>query len=219
MHYDPQRIFERIKASRSLVIGQLGQTLDGRVATESGESLYINGDDALKHLHRLRAAVDAVIVGVGTIVADNPRLTVRLVDGETPARVVLDPSGRMPPDSRCLHDDAGPVITIGSKVCCDRHIALKKDANGHLPWPGIVAALAERGLHRLLIEGGPRTLSLAIDADAVDLLHIMVAPKLLGSGRAGLDLAPVQRLADARSPACETHLFEDGDVLFACDLR
>lgn len=69
MRYDPKRIFDGMAGRAPLVIGQLGQTLDGRVATESGESLYINGRDALTHLHRLRATVDAVIVGIGTILA------------------------------------------------------------------------------------------------------------------------------------------------------
>ena len=116
MRYDSDRIFGRLRDIDSFVIGQLGQTLDGRVATESGESLYINGEDALTHLHRLRAAVDAVIVGVGTITADDPRLTVRLCDGDTPTRVVLDPADRMPADSQCLYDDNGSVIVVREKT-------------------------------------------------------------------------------------------------------
>ncbi len=76
-----------------VVVGQIGQSLDGRIATESGHSKYINGPAGLAHLHRLRALVDAVVVGVGTAIADDPQLTVRRVAGPQPARVVIDPEG------------------------------------------------------------------------------------------------------------------------------
>src|SRR6267142_578546 len=78
-----------------VVVGQFGQSLDGRVATESGHSHYINGPEGLAHLHRLRALVDVVVVGVGTALADDPQLTVRHVAGPNPARVVVDPRGRI----------------------------------------------------------------------------------------------------------------------------
>ncbi|HEV7823266.1 MAG TPA: RibD family protein, partial [Burkholderiales bacterium] len=78
-----------------IVVGQIGQSLDGRIATASGHSRYINGPAGLCHLHRLRSLVDAVLVGVGTALADDPQLTVRHVAGPHPARVVLDPKGRL----------------------------------------------------------------------------------------------------------------------------
>ena len=78
-----------------VIVGQIGQSLDGRIATESGHSKYINGPAGLVHLHRLRALMDAVVVGVGTAIADDPQLTVRRVAGPQPARVVIDPKGRL----------------------------------------------------------------------------------------------------------------------------
>src|SRR5215204_1570064 len=95
-----------------MVIGQIGQSLDGRVATESGHSHYINGPAGLAHLHRLRALVDAVVVGVGTAVADDPQLTVRRVEGPNPVRVVIDPRGRLPAAARMLADDNTRRIVI-----------------------------------------------------------------------------------------------------------
>src|SRR5712675_3092510 len=95
-----------------VVVGQFGQSLDGRVATESGHSHYINGPAGLAHLHRLRALVDAVVVGIGTAVADDPQLTVRHVAGPSPARVVIDPSGRLPATARLLADDGIRRIVI-----------------------------------------------------------------------------------------------------------
>src|SRR3954463_7555481 len=99
---------------RPYVVAQLGQSLDGRIATVSGDSRWINGADALDHLHALRAAVDAVVVGVGTVVADDPQLTVRRVAGGHPARVVIDPNGRLSPDARLLADDGVPVFVVRS---------------------------------------------------------------------------------------------------------
>src|ERR1700754_3479338 len=94
-----EALFGPLRAGRAdslMVVGQLGQSLDGRIATETGHSHYVNGPSGLAHLHRLRALVDAVVVGVGTALADDPQLTVRRVSGPQPARVVIDPNGRLP---------------------------------------------------------------------------------------------------------------------------
>src|ERR1700745_1197533 len=95
-----------------VVVGQIGQSIDGRIATVTGHSKYINGPAGLAHLHRLRALVDAVRVGIGTAVADDPQLTVRRVAGPSPARIVLDPRGRLPPDARVLAPDGVRRIVI-----------------------------------------------------------------------------------------------------------
>ena len=90
-----------------VVVGQCGQSIDARIATASGHSHYINGAEGLAHLHRLRALVDAVVVGVGTALADDPQLTVRRVAGPNPARVVIDPNGRLAADgARCWRTTA-----------------------------------------------------------------------------------------------------------------
>lgn len=227
MQYDPDHALARLRRADRYVVGQLGQSLDGRIATESGESLYINGQCALEHLHRLRSAVDALVVGAGTVALDNPRLTTRLVAGETPLRVILDPNGRVPVDSQCFKDEAGPVLVIRAE---DRTpvqpvparaelLTLPVEADGTICPRRVIRCLADRDLHRILIEGGPRTLSLAVEAQTVDELHVMVAPMLLGSGKPGFTLPPVDRLADALRPQTQTSFFEDGDVLFACRMR
>jgi diaminohydroxyphosphoribosylaminopyrimidine deaminase / 5-amino-6-(5-phosphoribosylamino)uracil reductase len=108
-------IFAPLAASQVdelIVIGQIGQSLDGRAATATGHSHYINGSDGLDHLHRLRALVDAVVVGVGTAIADDPQLTVRRVAGENPARVIIDPNGRLPPTARAFRNDGTRRIVI-----------------------------------------------------------------------------------------------------------
>ena len=210
---------------RPFVIAQLGQSLDGRIATLTGESRWINKDAALDHLHRLRALVDAVVVGVGTVAADDPMLNVRRVPGRHPARVIIDPSGRTPPTARCL--DAGDgvrrviVTTPEADVKCAgvELVRVPRGANGAMEPARIVAALAAVGFHRLLVEGGASTVSQFMDAGVIDRLHVLVAPVILGSGKPGLGLAPIARLADARRPRTRVYVLADGDVLFDCDLR
>ncbi len=97
-------ILDRPREGAPWVIGQLGQSLDGYVATHTGDSRCVNGPDVLMHLHRLRALCDAVIVGAGTAAIDNPQLTTRLVTGEHPVRVLLDPTLRLF-SGRCVHRD------------------------------------------------------------------------------------------------------------------
>src|SRR5215831_12316137 len=98
-----------------LVVGQIGQSLDGRAATATGHSHYINGAEGLDHLHRLRALMDAVVVGVGTVLADDPLLTVRRVAGPHPARVVIDPNGRLPAAARAFRDDGVRRLVIAAQ--------------------------------------------------------------------------------------------------------
>jgi riboflavin-specific deaminase-like protein len=204
------------------VIAQLGQSLDGRIATVSGESRYINGQAALDHLHGIRAHVDAVLVGVGTVIADDPLLTVRRVPGRNPVRVVVDPNGRLPAAARLLGCEAAETLVLRAddRPVPDGAVGVRVPPRvGRIVPADIVAVLAARGLTRILVEGGARTISDFIAAGAVDRLHVLVAPLLIGSGKPGLDYGPNPRLADAIRPATRVHVFPDGDVLFDCDLR
>jgi riboflavin-specific deaminase-like protein len=223
--YDPDAALTRLRRGRPgapVVIGQLGQSLDGRIATPTGASKYINGDEALRHLHRLRAAVDAVVIGVGTALADDPRLTTRHVDGPNPVRVVIDPTGRMPADLALLRDAAAPVLCVTRDGVAPppgaEGLALPCDGDGPIDPGRIVRALAGRGLTRLLVEGGAETLARFLDAGVVDELHLMVAPIVLGSGKTGLNLAPIETLDQALRPSVRTMQFRDGDLLCICGL-
>ncbi len=205
---------------KSLVIGQIGQSLDGRIATASGHSHYINGKSAITHLHRLRALVDAVVIGVGTALADDPQLTVRLVDGPNPARVVIDPMGRLPPGARCLEGGERRIVigSTGQSPRPDIEAISLPAAAGRFAPRDIIGALAGLGLHRILIEGGGMTISQFLDAGCLDRLHVLVAPMIIGSGRAGIQLAEIARLDEAVRPSVTVTAFDGGDVLFDCDL-
>lgn len=214
---------------RGHVVGILGQSLDGFIATRAGHSRYINGEAALVHLHRLRALSDAVLIGVGTAVADAPRLTTRHVAGPSPVRVVVDPRGRLPADSGLLHDGAARTLVVRRAAGADGEPAerpltpqatalhLPADARGGGFAPAaVLAALAARGLARVLVEGGGRTVARFLEAGALDRLQLAVAPLILGGGRPALPIVPRARLDEALRPACRRHLLGE-DVLF--DLR
>ena len=182
--------FAHAPQDRPFVVAQLGQSLDGRIATISGESRDISGGAALDHLHRIRAHVDAVVVGAGTIVADDPQLTVRRVAGKNPARVAIDPSGRL--DGR--RQLAGrrwraPLFGHRREYCRAPGAELVRlDAHdGIIPPRAIVEALFRQGLRRILIEGGARTIAAFIEAGCVDRLHVLVAAgdNWLGEARTG----------------------------------
>lgn len=221
---DPIALIRAAPAGRPFVVAQLGQSLDGRVATPSGESRWINKEAALDHVHRVRAAVHAVVVGIGTVIADDPMLNVRRVPGRHPARVVIDPRGRLPANARMLADDGVRRLVVRAAGCPvpappGVEVIEVEARDGALPPATIVAALYKTGLPALLIEGGAHTVSSFVDAGAVDRLHVLVAPVILGSGKPGLSLAPIQRLAQALRPAAHVHVLCDGDVLFDCDMR
>ncbi len=204
---------------RTSVVAQIGQSLDGRIATVSGDAQDVSGPDGLAHLHRMRALADAVVIGVKTALHDKPRLTVRLVEGENPARVVIDPMGRLPNDAGLLTDETARRVVIQA-VDKPRPKGVEVIRLERAEWISpreIVMALRGLGLNRLLIEGGGITIAQFLEADYLTRLHVAVAPLLIGAGPQGLTTAPVATLAQARRP--KTRIFSLGsDVVFDCAL-
>lgn len=213
-------LIERM-AEGSLVIAQVGQSLDGRIATLGGHSHYVNGEAALAHLHRLRALVDGVIVGASTVVLDDPQLTTRRVEGPSPVRIVLDPRGRVPATARMFaaHGESFAVRSAagGQRPADPRDVVLPL-AHGAFPPRAVLDALAERGLRSLLIEGGGVTISAFLQAGHLDRLHVMLAPMLIGPGREAFRLPPIEKLDAARRFRMAAYPL-GADVLLDCDLR
>ncbi len=184
------------------VLGRIAQSLDGRIATASGASRWISGQADIVHTHRLRALFDALVIGAGTVRADDPQLTTREVEGPSPVRVVLDTNRRLRADYRVFRD--GPETLL---VCAAD--ARGADRVGHAPVlrlprcgegldvVAVLAALAERGLRRVLVEGGGITVSRFLAAGALDRLHVTIAPLLIGSGIPAFTLPEAATLTDA----------------------
>jgi diaminohydroxyphosphoribosylaminopyrimidine deaminase / 5-amino-6-(5-phosphoribosylamino)uracil reductase len=159
-----------VTEQRPHVVWKVASTLDGRVAAADGSSRWITGPEARAEVHRLRAGCDAVLVGSGTALADDPQLTVRDADGRNverqPLRVVLDRRGRVPATAR-VHDDAAPT-----------HVSRAADP------AALLAELYDRDVRRVLLEGGPTLAAAFLAAGLVDEAVVHVAPQLLGAGAA-----------------------------------
>jgi riboflavin-specific deaminase-like protein len=204
-----------------MVIGQVGQSLDGRVTAFDGDSKDVSGPDGILHLHRLRALVDAVVIGVNTALLDSPRLTVRLCKGENPARVVIDPKGRLPDESPVFLDDGARRVVIQAtetKRPTGVEVVKLRAIEGQFHPAEIIEALANIGLENLLIEGGAFTIAKFIEHDLLSRLHIGISPIIIGSGKPGINLQTQQnKLEDAIRPS--TRSFSLGpEVIFDCGL-
>lgn len=182
-----------------VVVGQLGQTLDGRIATACGHSRYVNGAEALDHLHRLRALADAVVVGAGTVRDDDPALTVRRCTGDNPVRVVLAGKGALPSDAKVFTDGAATTLVAGTDFPAEL------DGDGFVVPARVIDALSAIGLDVVLVEGGARTISRFLAARCLDRMHLLVAPTILGSGRPGLVLDEVGTMDEVRRFAVARH--------------
>ncbi|MFF0400199.1 RibD family protein [Streptomyces sp. NPDC005248] len=209
-----------------IAIAQLGQSLDGFIASRTGDADFVTGTEDRDHLHRLRALCDAVVIGAGTAVADDPQLTVRTCAGSNPVRVVLDPHRRVPLRHRVFSDGAAPTLWVVGADEERRQAIPAMEGIDILPLPDAAAfaprrllrELARRGLDRVLVEGGGITVSRFLHARALHRLYLTVAPVLLGDGVPGLGFPGPELMRDAlRPPTRRAALGED--TLFELDLR
>jgi riboflavin-specific deaminase-like protein len=221
-----QAIFEPLRRPTlddMVVVGQIGQTLDGRIATVTGQSRYVNGPTGLTHLHQLRSLVDAVVIGVGTALADDPQLTVRQIKGRNPARVVIDPRARLSHQHLVWRDDGIKKIWIvADNVTASPppqvELIMLPAINGAIDPALILKSLNLRSLKRVLIEGGAETVSRFMAAKCLDRLHLIVAPIIMGSGRLSFNLHPIEHMDQALRLAIQTHQLGN-DIVFDCDLK
>ena len=213
-------------STQPITVGHLGQSIDGFIATPTGDSQFVTGAENLLHMHRLRALCDAVIVGAGTVAADDPQLTTRQVEGRNPLRVVIDPMRRLAKDYRVFQDGAAPTVY----VCRNRHLARAESHLGQAEVMGVndgpsgmdlaevIARLRARGCARIFVEGGGVTVSAFLAATLLDRLQVAVAPMLIGMGRPAIRLPAPDLLRDCTRPSCRVFRM-GGDMLFDCDLR
>jgi diaminohydroxyphosphoribosylaminopyrimidine deaminase/5-amino-6-(5-phosphoribosylamino)uracil reductase len=208
-------------------------TLDGRMATRTGESRWITGPEARRRAHRLRAQSDAVLVGIGTVLADDPALDVREVRGRNPVRVVLDTSLRLPSQSRLLrtsgsesfvilHGAAAPAASraILAALPGVSLVEVPGAPDGRLDLAAALAALGRRSLRRVLVEGGAGVHGALLDAGLVDEVSVFVAPVLMGDdaavplarGRALPQLGDALRLCDVRITRLGVDVLVEGRV-------
>lgn len=184
------------------------QTLDGRIATRTGDSQWIGGPESLRLAHQLRASHDAVLVGAGTVIADNPRLTTRLVEGRSPLRVIADSRLRIPLDANVVGDGAAPTLIVATEQALParrRQVELagadvatvRADDQGRVDLHALVQELASRGVESLLVEGGAGIITGMLRQRLADRVVVCIAPLILGQGIEAVGDLRIDRLRDA----------------------
>jgi riboflavin-specific deaminase-like protein len=201
------------------------QTLDGRIATRTGQSQWVSGEESLRLAHQLRAAHQAILVGVGTVLTDNPRLTVRLVPGRSPCRVIADSTLRLPLDAHVLTDRAAKTIVAttarapenGIEAIRERGaeiLIVKQDSAGQVSLCDLLPRLAARGIESVLIEGGQGLITAALRERLADRLVVCIAPKVMGSGIEAVGELNISRLSEAVTFANASFAPLGEDVIF-----
>ena len=179
------------RTGRPFVLLKLAQTLDGRIATRNGQSQWITGETSRERVHLMRSRADAVLVGIDTVLADDPRLTVRQVVGRQTRRVVLDSKARTPVDARVLNGDAPTTICVTDAAPADRIDALRSKGaevlempggDGRVPLEPLKTELGRSGIMTLMVEGGSRVATSFLRERAVDRIACFIAPRILGAG-------------------------------------
>jgi riboflavin-specific deaminase-like protein len=185
-------------------------SLDGRIATKTGDSQWISGSDSLQFAHQLRAEHDAIMVGIGTLLADNPRLNVRLVEGLDPLRVIVDSGLRIPNDANVLIDGAAKNTLIATAVAADNIrlaeienlgaeiLRLPSEPDGQrVSLQALLAELHRRSVKSVLVEGGAGIITALLSARLVNRMVVAIAPKIIGQGIEAVGDLGITKLSDA----------------------
>jgi diaminohydroxyphosphoribosylaminopyrimidine deaminase/5-amino-6-(5-phosphoribosylamino)uracil reductase len=203
-----QGFFTRVEKGRPMVTLKLAMTLDGRIATASGDSQWISGEESRALVHRWRRYSDAVMVGAGTVIADNPRLTCREEGGRDPYRVILDAKLRTDPRSRVFtqRSNASTILvttTANYKKAHERYgstrtevLPMKKVGNEIALMP-LLHEFGQRGWNRVTVEGGAHLAASAIRQKVVDRIALFVAPKILGGGLSAIEGLGILKMKDS----------------------
>ena len=217
----------RPRPDRPHVVVKFAQSIDGRIATANGDAKWISGEPERRVSHGMRAASDVVLVGVNTVILDDPQLTVRMTPGASPRRVVLDSTLRIPSTARLLDTAAATTIVTTDRSDPGRRAELRRSgiqvevvAGGPrgVDLAAALAALRALGTESVLIEGGSGVITSVLAAGLVDRLVVAIAPTVLGSGTEAVGPLGVARVSDGiRLVNRSVHPVGD-DVLMAWDV-
>jgi GTP cyclohydrolase II len=212
---------------RPFVILKYAQTLDGRIATRSGDSKWISGEHERRISHALRAACDGVLVGVGTVIADDPQLTVRLVPGSSPLRIVLDSGLRLPLEGKILDEKAPTLVVTTTRAAPERRRELeRRDVGVRVVGAGpagvdlaqALAVLRDAGVRSLLVEGGAAVITSFLATGLADRVVVGIAPTIVGTGTEAVGDLHVAHISDGLRLTGRSVYTAGDDLLLAADV-
>lgn len=214
----------------SFVTISYAQSIDGRIATRTGDSRWISGDQTLGLAHRLRKENDVILVGIGTVLIDDPELTCRLPDCVSPTRVILDTSLRIPIDSKIVRTSHEvPTIVVTSTPDGDRAnlleahritvIRCEPGSDGRIPLVDVLGLLAERDLNTIFVEGGSSIITAFLRQNLVDRMLIVTAPLIIGSGIEAVGDLSTDGLSQALRPTLKSVERLGEDVVHDLEFR
>jgi diaminohydroxyphosphoribosylaminopyrimidine deaminase/5-amino-6-(5-phosphoribosylamino)uracil reductase len=219
--------FHYIRTGLPFITIKYAQSIDGRIATSQGNSRWISSEKGRRFAHRLRAQHDAIMVGIGTVLADDPQLTVRLVKGRNPLRICLDSHLRITLDAQVLRDDGRTLI-----VTTDEHgkekiekirklgkevLVVQRSANGRVDLRALMKILAERGIASILVEGGAEVITAFLEEGLANRMVVITAPLILGKGMEGIGDLGITDVGKAIRPTSWEVKRVGEDIVF--DLR
>ena len=186
-----------IRKKDRVFIGQIGQSLDAKIALNNGNSHYINEKESITYLHCLRSISDGVLVGVNTIIKDNPLLTTRKIKGQNPTRLIIDPSLKLTNKYKIFKDkNTNIVFTTSNKTKNLNNTTIVKLPKKDFTL-SVYKFLKKTSLKYILIEGGPTTLSHFIEHNLINYMQFIISPTLIGSGINSVKLKPITNLKKA----------------------
>jgi len=220
--------FHFMETGLPFVTVKYAQTLDGRIATATGQSQWISSPASLKFAHQLRAEHDAILVGIGTVLKDNPTLTVRMVRGRNPLRIVVDNCLTVTTDFNVMQDLSGmPTLIATTKSSSDpafralakagaELVRVRSDKNNHVSLQQLLQLLAARNISSVLIEGGSQIITSALKDNLVNRLVTVIAPKILGKGIEAVGDLNIRNLEKAKKLSVKSVAKKGSDVIMDC---
>jgi len=221
-----EHYFKFIKSGIPYVTVKYAQTLDGRIATKTGDSQWISSEASRKYVHFLRSTNDGIMVGAGTVTADNPQLTVRHVKGMNPLRIIVDSKLRIPINSSVL-TDGNPhqtIIATTSNTPARKITAIKKlgvevlvvrkERNGKVSFSSLLKELGKREIMSVLVEGGSGMITALLKVNLVDKMIIPISPRILGKGLEAIGDLNINKIKDAIKFSSFKTMKKGDDLIF-----
>jgi len=198
-----------IVTKKPFVVLKTAMTLDGKIATASGESKWITSDNSRKEVHKLRNELSAIMVGVNTVIKDNPKLTCRIEGGKNPVRIIVDSKLRIPTTSEVVVDNLAKTIVATTELADKEKIlaleklgvkvVITKSKNNRVNLQSLMIELGKIGIDGILLEGGATLSFSALEENIVDKIQVYIAPKIIGGEKSKTSIGGqgIKKLSDA----------------------